>query len=187
MDGPVIAALIAAVFSTISAWQSRLAARHSENIGARRTLLQSDFKDLSRLLWSVVAYSQRALADKTQEGFDRNIKMANESAEKLNILRIEQRIILGSLGDAIYHLSLTPKRIPHTKKDQYEKRGKLIISEATSLRAQIDEGLGIIYLRGGSLGLISQWKVRYKCRKIKWIFDNHPRTSLRGLGGRLPF
>jgi hypothetical protein len=190
MDGAVIAALVAAVVSLISAWLSQRAARHAENIGARRTLLQSDFKELSRLLWSVVAYSQMALATKSQEIFDENIKRANTSAEKLNILRIEQRIILGPLCDAIYHLTLTPKRIPHTKKDQSERRGKRIVSEATSLRAQIDEGLGIIYVRGGNLGLLFQWKLRCKCMKIRRIFESHTRASLSdrvrtaiGLGG----
>ena len=171
MTSVAAAAYTAAILSFLSACLSIVAARSAANIGARRHLLHSDFKDISRLLWSVVAYSVQATNARSEENFDEKINKGNRAAEKLDILRIEHRITLNPMFEAIGHLNRAPIYVKNLRKERRSLRNEKVIAKATNLRRSLDKSLYQIYLKGRPPSLLLQLRLKWDSFQLRRAFE----------------
>ena len=173
------ASIVAAIFSFMSAVWSSFAAERARNIGAKRNLVESDFKEISRLLWSVVAYSVKASNAGNDLKFDEFVDLANNSAKKLEELRIQHRIILYPVFDAIGALEQTPifvknlrnERIAIKDENAQNTRNEQIIDTANKLRFLIDRGFYSIYFKGKPPDTITRVQLSRSSKKLRKAFE----------------
>lgn len=171
-EAMIYAALIAAVFSLVSAFINYLSSRSNEVTKASRRLLEKDFNLLGSLIYELMAYSTGMAKAKSDEKFDEKRDVASETIIEVDKLRRNARYSLWGLDGGLRTIQWMPNYIAHNKKDRASDRVKEILNLGNELRDSIDKAIMRAYFTNGRPKWRHRMHVKYRAWKLRRYFDN---------------
>lgn len=170
------ATLLASGLAFIAAMVSVFAAYFSASLRTKQSVVSEDLKQLSNLIYQVVALSAKAARSGDIDNFSTRIEKATKVASELDVLKRSHRYSLPFIVDPIWYLKGIPLYIAHYRNDLENKRVELLLRDATKLREKIDAALVRYFYKGIAPGMFAKWQLRRACLKLENTFKKGKET-----------
>lgn len=165
----MIAAIVAAAMSLITAVLTIFSNRSSEVRAANRTIILLEFKELGKAIHETLALSNLQLKVLNEATHPAAYQKAEDAAKKLKVLRHKVRYSLWGLDNGLRELSRIPDWIGHAKKSP--NSAKKLHHLAHLLGQALDNAIRTSYENGAQPGFRCRMKVNRRTSKLRKYYE----------------